>query len=294
MRARGTLWVLFLALLAPLVLVAIPALAAQCPLPKPPGCRGTGCSVGFTECPDPSEPDPGGSGSGGTQPIDQHPARYSYLPTCTSNVLGAGDALCPGATTTCPVAGDVRYHVYVSTWDVGRGAYGPQVLRTNPPYVCLGPDQAAVLDPRLAVIAQVRADWRSFPLPGAQVRTEPNGETLANAVTRLAGTTPGTATLAPRPVLGLDVTLTITAVRYLWSFGDGTTQVAAAASGSLPRTEHKYDVAGPAQVSLRTYYTATFTIADDPQVYPLPGEADVPGAPSVLVVREARTQLVDG
>ena len=283
-----------LVVLSPMWLAAVPASSAQCPPPKPPGCRGTGCSVGFVECPRPSDPDPGGSGRGEDRRRDQHPPLYSYVPTCAVNTVDNGDALCGGATLTCPVPGEIRYRVYVRTWDPMTGGYGPQVARNNPPFVCLGPDAVAVVDPRLAVIAQVRADWQSFPLPGAQVRTEPSGETLANAVTRLAGTTPGTATLAPRPVLGMDVTLTITAVRYVWSFGDGTSRTVPAAAGALPRTEHTYDVAGPLQVSLQTAYTVTFTIAGDPQVYPLPGEAQVPGAPSALVVREARTQLVDG
>ena len=76
----------------------------------------------------------------------------------------------------------------------------------------------------------------------------------------------------------------------MWDFGDGTT-LERAADGGRPRAEHTYRAAGPMQVTLRTYYTATFTIEGSDVVYPLDGTADVPGEPTALTAREARTQL---
>lgn len=170
-------------------------------------------------------------------------------------------------------------------------AYGPDTRITAPPTVCLGPQDARV-DPRLAVIAQVQRDWRTFPVPPATISVLPASGTLAGAVTKFRSTSPLRQALAPRQVLGLPVTLTVTASRYIWDFGDGTTTSTGA--GTASTAEHTYRVAGTLQVSLETLYSATFTIGDDPTTYPLDGLADVPGAPRPLPVREARTQLEAG
>lgn len=217
------------------------------------------------------------------------------MPTCTNNELGANaTAVCAGATDTCPDASQIRFWEFVSTWNPAAGAYGPPFRRVDPPFVCLNPQQqAAVVDPRIATAAAVRAQWRTFGLPGAVVRTEPQGQTLAGAVTRLSTGTPAKATLPPKTVLGLRVVLTVTAVSYRWDFGDGA-GVTVRSGGALPHAEHVYRATGPQQVSLRTVYSATFTMAGDPAVYPLDGTADVPGASTPLVVREARTQLEAG
>ncbi len=190
----------------------------------------------------------------------------------------------------------MRFWVYVATWDAGSRAYGTPVLRTDPPHVCLGAQQAQQaqqVDPRLAVIERVRADWKTWKLPPAVVVAQPEDETLVQVPTRFRSTTPPRATLPPRPVLGMDVTLSITATRYGWDFGDGTRQTVVA-TDRAPRTEHIYRQPGPHSVRLRTFYTATFTIAGDSTVYPLDGTADVPGRPTRMDAREARTELIDG
>ena len=110
------------------------------------------------------------------------------------------------------------------------------------------------------------------------------------AVTRFTTDSPPSTSLAPRPVLGLDVTLSIKATRYVWDFGDGTT-LQAPASGSRPSAEHIYREPGPMSVTLRTFYSATFTIEGSDVVYPLEGMAEVPGQPTSIAALEARTQL---
>ena len=136
----------------------------------------------------------------------------------------------------------------------------------------------------------MRAEWRSFGLPAASVRTQPGGETLVGATTRFTTRTPPTAILDPKPVLGRNVTLSIKATHYVWDFGDGTTSEVAA-SGTRPTAAHTYHTAGAKDVRLRTYYAATFTIAGSPTLYPLEGTAEVPGLVTTLTAREARTQL---
>ena len=139
-------------------------------------------------------------------------------------------------------------------------------------------------------MALVRSGWESFGLPGARVQTQPGEETLVGALTRFRTNTPSSRALPPRPILGLDVTLSIKATRYAWDFGDGTTSEVPAGNGR-PRAEHTYRAPGAMQVTLRTFYSATFTIEGSDTVYPLEGTADVPGEATPITAREARTQL---
>ena len=274
-----------------LVLALVPAGAAsarRCELPRPPECHGIHCNVGISKCgPGTGDPDPG-TGPG-TRPGAQHEPVLTYVPACGTGGDSSRDGLCGAALNRCPKPGDVRFFVYVSTW-TGRG-YGPPVLRTEPPSVCLGPEEAAKkTDPTVAVAALVRAQWQSFGLPGAVVQTQPRDETLVGAATRFTTSTPPTAVLPPKPILGLPVTLSIKAMGYVWDFGDGSTLTSSATS-SPPRAVHTYRTAGAMQVGLRTYYSATFTIEGSEPIYPMEGTADVPGPPTDLTARQARTQL---
>lgn len=287
-----------------LTLTQVPAQGAS---PFEGGCDLRVCIVGGLAQNTPSAPkkplvlSPGPAaqskkGAGDSQ--EAHPPAVQHLPTCAGNAAGTQDALCPGATQTCPKPDETRFWTSVSTWDPATAAYGAPVRQIDPPFVCLNPQQqqaaaAVVVDPRIATAAAVRAQWRTFGLPGAVVRTEPQGQTLAGAVTRLSTGTPAKATLPPKTVLGVRVVLRVTAVSYRWDFGDGA-GVTVPNGGALPHAEHVYRATGPQQVSLRTVYSATFTMAGDPAVYPLDGTADVPGAVTLIAVREARTQLEAG
>ena len=111
------------------------------------------------------------------------------------------------------------------------------------------------------------------------------------AKTRFSTSSPATRSLPPKPIFGLDVTLTITASGYRWDFGDGTVRDTGPDGRQV---EHVYRESGPKQVTLRTFYTATFTVEGDATVYPLQGTADVPGPAEEVVAREARTQLEGG
>ena len=165
------------------------------------------------------------------------------------------------------------------------------MLRKSPPFVCAGPEEVAEQDPRAAVLAQVRAQWQTFGLPPSEVVVEPAGDTLVGAKTRFSTSSPRKQGPPPKPIFGLDVTLTITVSGYRWDFGDGT--VVDAPAGQ-PQVEHVYREAGPKEVTLRTFYTATFTLEGDDTVYPLQGTADVPGPAEEVVAREARAQLEGG
>ncbi len=264
-------------------------------------CHGTRCEVEVR------------SGLDGTAQNEQgQPARHSnesdarpapgepaailiHVAACPGNEPGSEANLCEAARI-CPTTDQLAFWVYIRRWNASTKAHDDPVLVAQPPYVCLGPEEAQraqQVDPRLAVIARVRRDWRNFGLPAAVVVTQPAEQTLVGAETRFLSKTPATATLPPKPVLGMDVTLSIRATGYEWDFGDGTV-LEAAADGGKPRSEHTYRDPGVKEVRLRTFYSATFTIAGSPTVYPLEGTADVPGRVTVVRAREARTELVDG
>ena len=292
---RGTALGYMLVLQGLGLLLTPPAYADQCPIPPPPGCHGSACDIEFYDCGPGGSGGPGGGGTGGGGggSPDPHPPIEVYVVACTGNTpVSTPDATCNAATQSCPKPEDTRYWVWVRTWNGEH--YTEPALRTTPQSVCLGPEEVAQrADPTTAVAALVRSEWRSFGLPGATVQTQPGGETLVGAITRFSTPTPPSAKLAPKQILGLDVTLSIKASRYVWDFGDGTT-LEAAAEGDQPRAEHTYRAAGPMNVTLRTYYSATFTIEGSEVVYPLEGTADVPGEPTSITAREARTQLEGG
>ncbi len=185
----------------------------------------------------------------------------------------------------------MRYWVYLREWSAESRTYGAFIRQDDPTFICLGPEEAERVDPRAAVIARVRADWKSWDLPRARVVTQPDDETLVNVATRFRTTTPPPATLPPKPVLGMPVTLSIRATGYVWDFGDGT-RLRAEPRDGRPRSEHTYREPGVYEARLRTYYSATFTIAGSPTVYRLEGTADVPGRATEIVAREARSELV--
>ena len=220
------------------------ASAAPC-MPPPPGCIGDACQVGGVLCGESSPPPPRPPGDPAGSTPSGHADRVSYIPTCPGNRPGTGD-LCTRATTSCPLPTDFRYWVYVQTWNPAPQSYGEPVRRAQPPFVCAGPAEVAAQDPRAAVLAQVRAEWQTFGLPGSEVVVEPAGDTLVGAKTRFSTGSPRTRTLPPKPIFGLDVTLSIEASGYRWDFGDGTTRDSPTEN---PQVEHVYRESGPKQVS---------------------------------------------
>jgi len=163
---------------------------------------------------------------------------------------------------------------------------------TAPRFVCLGPGDPGI-DPRVAVIAIVRRDFKNFPIERAVARTRPDGQSLVNAPTEIFTTVDGKDVIR-RAILGLPVVVTAVARSYTWRFGDGTSIVVAAGAGPPPALHHPYGRAGDFQVSLDVTYGGTFTVGGSPVVYDVEGTATITGPPAGLAVREARTQLEGG
>ncbi len=212
-----------------------------------------------------------------------------YVPTCPGNSADGGVALCGAALSGCPTAGDVRHWVYTRTVDMTTGAPITGWRRTaNPPFVCLGAGDPGI-DPRVAVVGLVRAEFKDFPLEKGVVRTRPVGETLVGAPTELTTTADGTDVIT-RTILGLPVVVTAKAQSFVWHFGDGTSQTVPDASV----LHHVYRRTGPLQPSVDVVYGGTFTVGGAPTVYDVQGTATAVGSTTTLVVREARSQLEAG
>lgn len=238
-----------------------------------------------------------GSGSGGGQPATPNPpggpasttvTQTKYVPTCAGNTPDT-TTMCPGALTGCPQPEQFRNWRYDRQTDRATGAVLVDWHRVTPPaFVCLGPHDPGV-DPRAAVIATVRSEFKDFPLERAVVQVRPAGETLVHAPTELRTSADGHDHLT-RTILGLPVTVTATASSWTWHFGDGSSET----TGTPGTLLHEYRRPGAAVVSLDVTYTGTFTVGGDPTVYEAQGTATAVGPGTPVQVREARSQLQDG
>ena len=186
----------------------------------------------------------------------------------------------------------MSFWVFIKTWDPVTGAYGIWNQQTTPRTVCVGPDAVGV-NPVLAALAQVRAEWKTYDLPASSFTVRPAAGTLVGAVTQFSSNAPLDTDLPPKTILGFAVTLHITATRYVWDFGDGELVAQAAGNGS-PSAVHIYHATGVHNVRLETFYTATFSVGADPTRLPLAGVADVLGPNLALQAGQARTQLESG
>lgn len=259
--------------------------------PPPLGCRRDTCSTGG--CLELPPTPPGGGGPGGILPIGlDHAPQTVYVPTCPGNNPDGADALCGAALSNCPDPVATAFWVFIKTWDPVTGAYGIWNKQLAPRIACFGPGAVGV-NPVLAALAQVRAEWKTYDLPASSFTVRPAAGTLVGAVTQFSSNAPLDTDLPPKTILGFAVTLHITATRYVWDFGDGELVAQAAGNGS-PSAVHTYRATGVHHVRLETFYTATFSVGADPARLPLAGVADVLGPNIALQAAQARTQLESG
>lgn len=261
--------------------------------PCPPICIGTepgGFGGGGTQSDPPVTGDDPGAGG---QPASLHPREFAYAPACSGNSpSNEADVSCVGATTSCPVVGQVRYWVFARDWVEPTG-YGPWQRVQNPPSVCSFGVPAAN-DPRAAVIALVQRDWKTFGLNRGTVDFRPADTTLINVPTRLFTTTPGMQVLT-RTIFGLSVTVVAHAQSYTWRCGDGSTMTTGGPGGpATDEVTHTYRTDGPVKAAVEITYRGEFTVGTDPTVIPIVGTALVAGPQTGITVRSARTQLEAG
>jgi hypothetical protein len=216
----------------------------------------------------------------------------SYVPTCSGNAMGGENVLCTAAVETCAAATDTRFWVYTREVNLAGGAT-PWVLVADPPFVCLGLDDpavAAAVDPAVAIAGMIQREFQRVVVLKGVAEVSPRPETLVNIPTIFTTDAPLSYDI-PLTLLGQPVTITATARKWSWHFGDGATATTTAA-GTRGRVEHVYRRAAPLGPYVVIEWSGTYRIGGGSPL-PITGTATTTGDPTPLTVRQARTELVD-
>ena len=158
--------------------------------------------------------------------------------------------------------------------------------------ICLGPGE------RPTSVADVGEEVREVVvnhLPDAAPSFQPAQGGVVNLPTIFAAGEPASIRTAPFDVLGFSVVVTATA-RWEWTFDDGVTKPFSEPGGVYPDDSVSWTYGGPGarDVSLTTYWKASFTV-DGEGPFAVPGaEISKTAGPLAVPVREARSQLVGG
>jgi hypothetical protein len=203
-------------------------------------------------------------------------------PACIAN-SPTEISLCAEAVTTCTPP-DIRYRVFFRP-----DAAAPWEMIDT---VCLGPEE------RPASVADIGASVRERVvnyLPDAAPSFQPRQGGIVNLPTLFAAGEPKSIRTDPFDVLGFDVVVEAEA-RWEWTFAPGVTEEFSEPGGPYPdrSVSWTYETRGTRDVSLTTYWKATFTVdGDGPYAVPGP-EISKTAEPLVVPVREARAVLVGG
>ena len=216
----------------------------------------------------------------------------SLVPTCTGNGPGGATDFCLAAVETCDDPEAVRVWVFTRERNTASGAVSEWQRVEDPPFVCLAPDDpevAAAVDPAVLIAAMIEREFKRVVVLKGGVEASPGPDTLVNIPTRFATDAPASYDI-PLTLLGQSVTITATARRYTWHFGDGTTSSTTAA-GTDGRVEHTYRTAAPVGAHVVIEWSGTYRIGGGASL-PITGTATTVGDPAPLEVKQARTELV--
>ncbi|MCG2801424.1 MAG: hypothetical protein L6311_04910 [Cellulomonas sp.] len=141
---------------------------------------------------------------------------------------------------------------------------------------------------------EVLTEFRRLPIAPSALHVQPDrGWVLVNKET-IAYTDPGPQVLTT-DVLGTTVTFTVTPATFTWDYGE---RVFTTTSPGHPYPDqdvsYPYERPGTGQVTVTTTWTATYTLADDPASFPVPGTAITTTASSAFQIREATAHLTRG
>jgi hypothetical protein len=130
---------------------------------------------------------------------------------------------------------------------------------------------------------------RVVVLKGA-AEVSPRPDTLVNIPTIFTTDAPASYDIA-LTLLGQPVTITATARKWTWHLGDGTTATTTT-PGTRGRTEHVYRRAAPLGPFVVIEWSGAYRIGGGSPL-PISGTATTTGDPTLLNVKQARTELVD-
>ena len=217
-------------------------------------------------------------------------------PTCSANTRGGDLTLCGAAVNSCP-DGLIRFWVWHQVTTFTRQANGTITSEVTTPWYqepgsfCLGAD-----DPGVPVIARVidliRSQFTSLPITPRTIRADPAPTTLVNVETAFSAGSTEPQVFTPT-LLGTTVTVTAKPVRWIWQWGDGTTDAYdRPGTPQQPDVTHVYTRAADREVRLTVEWRGTFRVGSDPTEYAITTPAYVQSAPITVRVRQARSQLV--
>lgn len=213
------------------------------------------------------------------------------MPACTGNSSEENGRLCTGAVATCPEPGHLRYWVYRRT--VTPADPDPAWIRVyDPPWRCVGPDQAQAFDPRAAIAGVIESEFRRVVVQRGVAEVAPAPQTLVNIPTRFRTPTPERYDI-PLTLLGQSVVITAQAESWTWHVGDGATPTTST-KGTGGQVEHVYRRAGDYAPYVVISWSGTYRLNGDPTSLPISGTVTTQGEPVDLGVRQARTQLEAG
>ena len=146
------------------------------------------------------------------------------------------------------------------------------------------------MDPRVLIAAIVERDFKRVVVLKGAAQASPQPETLVNIPTRFTTDAPASYDI-PLTLLGQPVTITATARRWTWHFGDGAS-ASTTSPGTAGLVEHVYRSSTELGAYVVIEWSGTYRIGAGPS-QPITGTATTVGDPTPLAVRQARTDLVD-
>lgn len=157
--------------------------------------------------------------------------------------------------------------------------------------ICLGPNEAN--DAGIITPADVQRAWQDLDWPASDLHIQPpDATTLVNFDTNFytTNTQPITQTVT---LLDQAITIEATPARYLWAFGDDTTDTTTDPGAPYPalRVTHNYTRKGTYAPALATTYTGRYHVGDGPW-QAIPGTITITGPAQTLRAIEAQPQLV--
>jgi hypothetical protein len=198
--------------------------------------------------------------------------------------------LCPAATDTCGQPEEVRLWVFTREVDISSGATSAWAMRADPPFVCVGADDPVLaLDPTVAIAAMIQRDFQRVVVLKGGVEVSPQPDTLVNIPTRFTTDAPDSYDI-PLTLLGQSVTITATARRWTWHFGDGEA-ASTTAAGTDGLVEHTYRTAASVGAHVVIEWSGTYRIGGGAEL-PITGTATTVGDAAPLQVKQARSELV--
>jgi hypothetical protein len=207
--------------------------------------------------------------------------QWTVSPACLANGPN-DDALCMMAVSSCPRPA-IMTRVYL------RHGTGPwQLIDT----ICLGPGQRPT---PVADVSEIVRERVVNYLPDAAPSFQPAQGGLVNLPTIFAAGEPASIQTESFDVLGFTVVVTAKA-RWEWTFDHGVTKPFGKPGGAYPNDDvtYTYSDAGGREVSVTTYWDASFTLDGDGPFQVPGGEISKTAGPITVPVRQAKSELVGG